>query len=77
MTARDLLFFALYAGIAGVGLYLMAAPRRLFTRADEPARYRPEAVEYDSAQGRWLRKTAGPMLVVAGLALILVRLASP
>jgi hypothetical protein len=76
VSARDLVFLALYAGIAALGLYLIAAPRRLFTRADEPARYRPEAVEYDSAQGRWLRRTAGPILVVAGLALILVRLVS-
>ena len=74
MTLPPWIFILLYAGISGLGLYLTAAPRRLFTRADEPARYRPEAVDYDSEQGRWLRRTAGPILIVAGLALLLVRL---
>jgi hypothetical protein len=51
----------------------MAAPRRLFVRSEDPARYRPEAVEYDSDQGRRLRTRVGPALIVLALILIAVR----
>ena len=62
------------AALAVTGIYILLAPRRLFMRPDEPASYRPEAVEYDSAHGVWLRKTAGPMFIVIALVLALVRI---
>jgi hypothetical protein len=70
VTVRDWIFIALAVGVGATGLYMMAAPRRLFMRAEDPARYRPEAVEYDSARGVRLRKTVGPVLVGAALIFI-------
>ena len=70
MSVRDWILIACYLGIGATGVYMIAAPRRLFTRSDDPSAFRPEAVEYDSPQGLWLRKTAGPVLV--GIALILI-----
>jgi len=74
MIARDWLLWIAAISMLVVGLYIIAAPRRLFMREEDPAQYRPEAVEYDSAHGRWLRKVYGPLLVIAGLALIAFRL---
>ena len=55
--------------LVGLGAYMRSAPRRLFTRADDPSEYRPQATELDSEQGRWLTRTYPAILVVAGLAL--------
>ncbi len=74
MSAKDLILIACFLAMGAVGAYMMAAPRRLFTRAEDPARYRPEAVEYDSAQGRRLRTMIGPALIVAAIVLIALRL---
>lgn len=60
-----LIMFALVAG--GLGAYLLAAPRRLFPLSEEPARYRPGAIERDSEHGRWLRFGFGPQLIGAAL----------
>jgi uncharacterized membrane protein YdfJ with MMPL/SSD domain len=73
MTARDWILIALFLALGAVGAYMMMAPRRLFTRPEDPARYRPGAVEYDSDQGRWLRTRAGPALIVAAIVLIVLR----
>jgi hypothetical protein len=73
MSAKDAILIVLFLMMAAVGVYMMAAPRRLFTRAEDPARYRPEAVEYDSDQGRWLRTRVGPALIALALVLIAVR----
>jgi hypothetical protein len=73
-TVRDALHLAAGLAAAGAGAYMMMAPRRLFMRAEDPAEYRPEAVEYDSAEGRWLRKGFGPALVIGGLAFCLIKI---
>jgi hypothetical protein len=70
MSVRDWIMIACALAVGATGIYMFAAPRRLFMRAEDPAAYRPEAVEYDSPQGVWLRKTAGPLLV--GIALIFI-----
>ena len=74
MTAKDAILILCYLAVGAVGAYIMMAPRRLFTRPEDPARYRPEAVERDSGHGRWLRTVMGPALVVAALVLIALRL---
>ncbi|MFN3725074.1 MAG: hypothetical protein ACK4SZ_02090 [Allosphingosinicella sp.] len=56
--------------LVGTGLYMRTAPRRLFTRPDDPSEYRPQATELDSEQGRWMTRTYPPILILAGLALI-------
>ena len=71
MTAHDWAFLIVCASVALAGLYIMAEPRRLFVRADEPSRYRPEAVEYDSPQGVRLRRMA-PVMVGLSLLFLLV-----
>ncbi len=73
MTARDWILIACALAVGAAGVYMMLAPRGLFMRAEDPAAYRPEAVEYDSPQGLWLRKTAGPVLVGISLIFILTR----
>ena len=55
--------------LAGTGAYIGSAPRRLFTRPDDPSEYRPQATELDSDQGRWLTKTYPLVLIAVGLAL--------
>lgn len=74
MTAEDAILILCYLAIGAVGVYIMTAPRRLFTRPEDPARYRPEAVELDSDHGRWLRRMIGPALIVAAIVLIALRL---
>jgi hypothetical protein len=71
MSLSDLLFVGGAALIGATGLYMMAAPRRLFTRAEDPARFRPEAVEYDSSQGVWLRKVQGPAMIAVAVGALL------
>ena len=73
MSPRDWILIAAFLLVGAAGTYMMAAPRRLFTRAEDPAAYRPGAVEYDSAQGLWLRKTMGPGLILTAFVLILIR----
>jgi cytochrome c oxidase assembly factor CtaG len=73
MNAKDWILIALFLAMGAMGAYIMTAPRRLFTRAEDPARYRPEAVEYDSDQGRWLRTRMGPALIVVAIVLIAFR----
>jgi hypothetical protein len=73
MSARDVFLILCYLAVGALGAYIMTAPRRLFTRPEDPARYRPEAVDYDSDQGRWLRRVAGPVMIVLALVLIVVR----
>jgi hypothetical protein len=73
MSVRDWILIACFLGIGATGVYMIAAPRRLFMRSEDPAAYRPEAVEYDSPQGVWLRKTAGPLLVGISLIFIVTR----
>ena len=70
---REAFYVVAGLALAGAGAYMMAAPRRLFMRAEDPAEYRPEAVEYDSVQGRWLRKRMGPAALAGGLAFVLFR----
>ena len=60
--------------LVGTGAYMRTAPRRLFTRADDPSEYRPQATELDSEHGRWMTRTYPPILIVAGLALIAFQL---
>lgn len=74
MSAKDAVLILAYLAVAGVGAYIMTAPRRLFTRPEDPPRYRPEAVERDSGHGRWLRTVIGPAMVVVALVLIALRL---
>lgn len=69
VAAYPILLVALGLLLAATGAYMGTKPRRLFTRADDPAGYRPEAVELDSADGRWLTRTVPPVLILAGLAL--------
>jgi hypothetical protein len=52
-----LLLFACIA-MSATGFYVMAGPRRLFVYPEDRARFRPEAVEYDSPQGRRMRRLA-------------------
>jgi hypothetical protein len=66
--APTLIVFALALG--GFGLYLVAAPRRLFTRPEDPARFRPGAVELESERGRWNRFVIGPSLIGTALACV-------
>ncbi|MAC12077.1 MAG: hypothetical protein CMN74_07620 [Sphingorhabdus sp.] len=63
----------LVAGIAlmAVGVTVLAAPRRFFIRENDPNGFRPEAVEYDSAKGRGLRRLA-PFYVAIGLLFIVM-----
>ena len=63
---------AIFIGLLliGTGAYMRTAPRRLFTRADDPSEYRPQATELDSERGRWMTRTFPPILILAGLALI-------
>jgi hypothetical protein len=58
VTERDVIVLVGCVALAATGFYIMAEPRRLFMRADEPARFRPEAVEYDSPQGVRIRRLA-------------------
>jgi hypothetical protein len=56
--------------LSATGVYIMAAPRRLFVFPEDRARFRPEAVDYDSPQGRRLRRLAPwfaflPLVVLA------------
>jgi hypothetical protein len=74
MTARDWFVIVGFLAVGATGVYMTMAPRRLFTRPEDPARYRPEAVEYDSEQGRWLRTRIGPALIVVAIVLIALRL---
>lgn len=69
METLDWPMLAAGVSLAVVGIYIMAKPRRLFMFRDDPAEYRPEAVEYDSGHGRWLRKAA-PFYALVGLALV-------
>ena len=62
--------------LIGTGLYMRTAPRRLFTRPDDPSEYRPQATELDSEQGRWMTRTYPPILILAGLALIAFQIIS-
>lgn len=55
--------------LVGLGAYMRSAPRRLFTRPDDPSEYRPQATELESDQGRWLTRTYPLILIVGGLAL--------
>ena len=55
--------------LIGLGVYMWSAPRRLFMRHEDPAEYRPEAVELDSPQGRWFTRTYPPLLIFLGLTL--------
>lgn len=74
VSSGDWLFLAAGVMMVVVGVYILSAPRRLFMREEDPAEYRPEAVEHDSEHGRWLRKVVAPGAVIAGLVLILNRL---
>ena len=56
--------------LAGLGAYMRSAPRRLFTRPEDPSEYRPQAVELESEQGRWLTRTYPPVLIAIGLVLV-------
>ena len=56
--------------MVGTGLYMRAAPRRLFTRPEDPAEYRPQATELESDHGRFLTSTFPPVLILFGLGLI-------
>lgn len=70
MTAQFPIIWALIGLLlAGTGAYMWSAPRRLFTRAEDRAEYRPQATELESGQGRWLTRTYPPVLMIAGLAL--------
>jgi hypothetical protein len=73
MSGKDWVVIAGYFVVGAVGVYMTMAPRRLFTRAEDPPRYRPEAVEYDSDHGRWLRTVMGPALIVLAIVLIVIR----
>jgi hypothetical protein len=70
MSERDAIVLFACVVIAAAGLYVMSAPRHLFTRAEDPARYRPYAVEYDSPQGVRMRRFARGYAVVAPLVLL-------
>jgi hypothetical protein len=74
MSARDVILILCYLGVGAVGVYITMAPRRLFTRPEDRPRYRPEAVEYESDQGRRLRTIAGPGMIVLAVILIALRL---
>jgi hypothetical protein len=71
MSGHDWAFLIGCGSVALAGLYIMAEPRRLFIRADERSRYRPEAVDYDSPQGVRMRAMA-PVLVGLALFFLLV-----
>jgi hypothetical protein len=73
MSAKDWILIACFLGVGAVGVYMTMAPRRLFSRPEDPPRYRPEAVEYDSEQGRWLRTRIGPALILVAAVLIAIR----
>lgn len=70
MTERDALVLFECVAIGATGLYVMSAPRHLFTRAEDPPRYRPHAVEYDSPKGVRMRRFARWYVVVAPLVLL-------
>ena len=74
MAAYPILWTVVGLVLAGVGAYMWSAPRRLFTRADDPAQYRPEAVELESEQGRWLTRTYPRLLILFGLALVAIQI---
>ena len=72
MAAAPILWILVGLVLAGVGAYMWSAPRRLFTRPEDPAEYRPQATELESAEGRWLTRTYPPILVLFGLALVVI-----
>ncbi len=69
MTAYPALWIVVGLLLVGLGAYMRSAPRRLFTREDDPSEYRPQAVELDSDQGRWLTRTYPIILIAGGLGL--------
>ena len=69
MTDHPVVWILIGLLLVGLGAYMWSAPRRLFTRPDDPSEYRPQATELDSEQGRWMTRTYPPILVVGGLAL--------
>ena len=58
MTLRDGLVLFDAVVISATGFYVMAGPRRLFMYPEDPAEFRPEAVEYESPRGRRIRRLA-------------------
>jgi hypothetical protein len=70
VSERDFLFLFGCVTIGATGLYVMTAPRHLFTRPENPARYRPFAVEYDSPTGLRQRRLARVYAVAAPLVLV-------
>jgi hypothetical protein len=70
MSERDIIVLFDCVAFSATGFYIMSAPRRLFMRADEPARFRPEAVEYDSPKGVRMRRLA-PFYAFAPLVFLL------
>ena len=66
MTFSDWILLAAGIAFVAVGLYIRAEPRRLFVREDERTEYRPGTVEYESAQGRSLRRMV-PVYIAAGV----------
>lgn len=70
MSERDFLVLFGCVAIGGTGLYVMTAPRHLFTRPEDPARYRPFAVEYDSDTGVRQRRLARAYAIGAPLVLL-------
>ena len=76
MAATPALWIVVGLVLAGTGTYMWSAPRRLFTRADDPSEYRPQATELDSERGRFMTRTYPPILILAGLALIAFQIIS-
>ena len=70
MTVKDVILLLAYLSIGVMGAYVMTAPRRLFTRPEDPPRYRPGAVEYDSDQGRRARRIVGPAFILLSAVLV-------
>ena len=74
IAAYPILWIVVGLVLAGTGAYMWSAPRRLFTRPEDPSEYRPQAVELDSEQGRWLTRTYPRLLILFGLALVAIQI---
>jgi hypothetical protein len=76
MAAHPILWIIVGLLFIGLGAYMRTAPRRLFTRPDDPSEYRPQATELESDQGRWLTRTYPRLLILFGLALVVIQIIS-
>lgn len=71
MEAHD--WFLAAAGAMGVvfGAYLLLAPARHLTSAEDPPGYNPRKADLSPAQVRGVRLVSGPLAIILGLLFLL------